>query len=138
MCFLSLFAAFHWKAKEAPAILGLLEKNKKAKRKATRLFVQHVQAVSRDVLRAEALTLLEADLRTLRTVLQTWRPPSATESRFYSHEADGRPSASGSIAGIAENRCHTERLLWHIDLCEALSSTAYFFLPLCSAARPCL
>ncbi|CAJ1359499.1 unnamed protein product, partial [Effrenium voratum] len=45
----------------------------------------------------EALTLLEADLRTLRTVLQTWRPPSATESRFYSHEADGRFSTMEAL-----------------------------------------
>jgi len=39
---------------------------------------------------AEAAGLLDADLRTLRAVLRTWRPPSMDEARFYSHEADGR------------------------------------------------
>eukprot|EP00913_Durusdinium_trenchii_P027806 g26073.t1 len=39
---------------------------------------------------SEATGLLEADLRTLKTVLQTWTAPSLAESRFYSHEADGR------------------------------------------------
>merc|ERR1719401_385164 len=40
----------------------------------------------------EAAGLLEADLRTMRTVLRTWRPPAPEESNFYSHEADGRLS----------------------------------------------
>ncbi|CAE7580898.1 U2AF65A [Symbiodinium microadriaticum] len=35
----------------------------------------------------DAAGLLDADLRTLKTVLQTWTPPSLAESRFYSHEA---------------------------------------------------
>lgn len=46
---------------------------------------------------AEACSLLEADLRTLRTVLRTWRLPAIDEARFYSHEADGRFSTMESL-----------------------------------------
>eukprot|EP00421_Protoceratium_reticulatum_P065289 CAMPEP_0168423136 /NCGR_PEP_ID=MMETSP0228-20121227/34152_1 /TAXON_ID=133427 /ORGANISM="Protoceratium reticulatum, Strain CCCM 535 (=CCMP 1889)" /LENGTH=509 /DNA_ID=CAMNT_0008437087 /DNA_START=1 /DNA_END=1529 /DNA_ORIENTATION=- len=42
---------------------------------------------------SEASGLLDADLRTLRAVLRTWRPPE----RFYSHEADGRFSTMESL-----------------------------------------
>eukprot|EP00413_Alexandrium_margalefii_P036241 CAMPEP_0204586986 /NCGR_PEP_ID=MMETSP0661-20131031/47803_1 /ASSEMBLY_ACC=CAM_ASM_000606 /TAXON_ID=109239 /ORGANISM="Alexandrium margalefi, Strain AMGDE01CS-322" /LENGTH=510 /DNA_ID=CAMNT_0051596673 /DNA_START=59 /DNA_END=1591 /DNA_ORIENTATION=- len=45
----------------------------------------------------EASGLLDADLRTLRAVLRTWRPPSVDEARFYSHEADGRFSTLESL-----------------------------------------
>ncbi|CAK9096125.1 Hypothetical protein SCF082_LOCUS45148 [Durusdinium trenchii] len=46
---------------------------------------------------SEATGLLEADLRTLKTVLQTWTAPSLAESRFYSHEADGRYSTMEAL-----------------------------------------
>lgn len=46
---------------------------------------------------SEAVGLLDADLRTLKTVLQTWTPPSLAESRFYSHEADGRYSTMEAL-----------------------------------------
>mmetsp|Transcript_9914 Transcript_9914/g.26962 ORF Transcript_9914/g.26962 Transcript_9914/m.26962 type:complete len:520 (-) Transcript_9914:161-1720(-) len=46
---------------------------------------------------AEAGGLLDADLRTLRAVLRTWRQPSVDEARFYSHEADGRFSTMESL-----------------------------------------
>lgn len=45
----------------------------------------------------DAAGLLDADLRTLKTVLQTWTPPSLAESRFYSHEADGRFSTMEAL-----------------------------------------
>jgi len=45
----------------------------------------------------EASGLLEADLRTLRTVLRTWGPPAVDEARFYSHEADGRFSTMEAL-----------------------------------------
>eukprot|EP00434_Breviolum_minutum_P031357 symbB.v1.2.027728.t1/scaffold2866.1/size70932/4 len=71
---------------------------------------------------SEATGLLDADLRTLKTVLQTWTgqrvffsygvgrhlfltdddmltrtPPTLAESRFYSHEADGRYSTMEAL-----------------------------------------
>mmetsp|Transcript_50331 Transcript_50331/g.155871 ORF Transcript_50331/g.155871 Transcript_50331/m.155871 type:complete len:440 (-) Transcript_50331:79-1398(-) len=46
---------------------------------------------------SEAASLLDADLRTLRAVLRTWRAPMADEARFYSHEADGRFSTMESL-----------------------------------------
>lgn len=45
----------------------------------------------------EGTELLDADLRTMRAVLRTWRPPAPEESRFYSHEADGRFSTMESL-----------------------------------------
>lgn len=38
----------------------------------------------------EAEDLFAVDLRTMSTVLRTWRPPLPEEARFYSHETDGR------------------------------------------------
>lgn len=37
----------------------------------------------------QAINLLTADLRTMRTVLRTWKQPAHEDARFYSHEADG-------------------------------------------------
>lgn len=34
--------------------------------------------------------LIESDLKTFKSVLETWRPPMPEESHFYSHEPDGR------------------------------------------------
>uniref|UniRef100_A0A7S0FPU6 Apple domain-containing protein n=1 Tax=Pyrodinium bahamense TaxID=73915 RepID=A0A7S0FPU6_9DINO len=53
---------------------------------------QMAEGISRDLRKwlEEAAGLLDADLRTLRAVLRTWRPPAMDEARFYSHEADGR------------------------------------------------
>lgn len=45
----------------------------------------------------DAAELLDADLRTMRTLLRTWRPPTPEEARFYSHEADGRFSTMESL-----------------------------------------
>jgi len=45
----------------------------------------------------DASGLLEADLRTLRTVLRTWGPPAVDEARFYSHESDGRFSTMEAL-----------------------------------------
>jgi len=45
----------------------------------------------------EASGLLEADLRTIQTVLRTWSPPAVDEARFYSHEADGRFSTMEAL-----------------------------------------
>lgn len=45
----------------------------------------------------DAAELLDADLRTMRTLLRTWRPPTPEESRFYSHEADGRFSTMETL-----------------------------------------
>lgn len=45
----------------------------------------------------EAADLLDADLRTMRTVLRAWRTPSPDEARFYSHEADGRFSTMEAL-----------------------------------------
>jgi len=46
---------------------------------------------------ADAADLLDADLRTMRTVLRSWHPPSPEEARFYSHEADGRFSTMEAL-----------------------------------------
>jgi len=45
----------------------------------------------------DAAELLDADLRTMRTVLKSWRAPSPEEARFYSHEADGRFSTMEAL-----------------------------------------
>jgi len=45
----------------------------------------------------EGTDLLDADLRTMRAVLRTWRPPAQEESWFYSHEADGRFSTMEAL-----------------------------------------
>eukprot|EP00931_Biecheleriopsis_adriatica_P100491 TRINITY_DN75791_c0_g1_i1.p1 TRINITY_DN75791_c0_g1~~TRINITY_DN75791_c0_g1_i1.p1 ORF type:complete len:515 (-),score=103.97 TRINITY_DN75791_c0_g1_i1:34-1365(-) len=45
----------------------------------------------------EAAGLLDADLRTLKTVFQSWTPPTPEEARFYSHEADGRHSTMEAL-----------------------------------------
>lgn len=45
----------------------------------------------------EAGDLVEADLRTLRAVLRTWREPTHEEARFYSHEEDGRYSTMEAL-----------------------------------------
>jgi 2-polyprenyl-3-methyl-5-hydroxy-6-metoxy-1,4-benzoquinol methylase len=45
----------------------------------------------------EAADLLDADLRTMRTVLRAWHPPTPEEARFYSHEADGRFSTMEAL-----------------------------------------
>jgi len=45
----------------------------------------------------EAVDLLDADLKTMRTVLRAWRPPAPDEARFYSHEADGRFSTMEAL-----------------------------------------
>ncbi|CAD7928375.1 unnamed protein product [Amoebophrya sp. A120] len=34
--------------------------------------------------------LLDSDLKTFKSVLETWRPPLPEEAHFYSHETDGR------------------------------------------------
>lgn len=39
---------------------------------------------------ARVLKLIESDLKTFRSVLETWRPPLPEEAHFYSHETDGR------------------------------------------------
>ena len=36
------------------------------------------------------LKLIDSDLKTFRSVLETWRPPLPEEAHFYSHETDGR------------------------------------------------
>jgi uncharacterized protein YfcZ (UPF0381/DUF406 family) len=41
---------------------------------------------------SEAAGLVDADLRTLKSVLATWSEPTEDEARFFSHEADGRYS----------------------------------------------
>merc|ERR1712113_411735 len=46
---------------------------------------------------SEAVSLLDADLRTLRTVLRTWRMPASEDARFYSHESDGRYSTMETL-----------------------------------------
>jgi len=46
---------------------------------------------------SEAATLLDTDLRTMKTVLSSWKPPTADEARFYSHEADGRYSTMETL-----------------------------------------
>jgi len=38
----------------------------------------------------EAAETLDKDLKTLRSVLGAWNPPSLEDARFYSHEVDGR------------------------------------------------
>jgi len=45
----------------------------------------------------ESADLLDADLRTMRTVLRAWRPPLPDEARFFSHEADGRYSTMEAL-----------------------------------------
>eukprot|EP00929_Paragymnodinium_shiwhaense_P002809 TRINITY_DN103105_c0_g1_i1.p1 TRINITY_DN103105_c0_g1~~TRINITY_DN103105_c0_g1_i1.p1 ORF type:complete len:541 (-),score=122.32 TRINITY_DN103105_c0_g1_i1:43-1665(-) len=45
----------------------------------------------------EGTELLEADTRTMRSVLKGWRQPTPDEARFYSHEADGRFSTMESL-----------------------------------------
>lgn len=46
---------------------------------------------------AEATSILDTDLRSMRSVLRTWRPPAAEEASFYSHEADGRYSTMEAL-----------------------------------------
>lgn len=45
----------------------------------------------------EAVELLDADLRTMRTVFRSWQLPAPDETRFYSHEADGRFSTMEAL-----------------------------------------
>eukprot|EP00933_Yihiella_yeosuensis_P078353 TRINITY_DN8972_c0_g1_i1.p1 TRINITY_DN8972_c0_g1~~TRINITY_DN8972_c0_g1_i1.p1 ORF type:complete len:558 (-),score=98.45 TRINITY_DN8972_c0_g1_i1:232-1905(-) len=45
----------------------------------------------------EAAGLLASDLKTMKTVLSTWQPPTTEEARFYSHEADGRFSTMEAL-----------------------------------------
>lgn len=46
---------------------------------------------------AEGLHLLDADLKTMKAVLRNWKAPQLEETRFYSHEADGRFSTMESL-----------------------------------------
>lgn len=46
---------------------------------------------------SEAAGLLDADLRTMRTVLRTWRLPGVEDARFYTHESDGRFSTMEAL-----------------------------------------
>ena len=36
------------------------------------------------------IKLVQSDLKTFKSVLETWRPPLPEETHFYSHEPDGR------------------------------------------------
>lgn len=45
----------------------------------------------------EATSVLDMDLKTMRSVLETWKVPEPHEVRFYSHEADGRYSTMESL-----------------------------------------
>lgn len=46
---------------------------------------------------SDAVDLLNADLKTMKTVLRAWTQPSAEDARFYSHEADGRFSTMEAL-----------------------------------------
>lgn len=45
----------------------------------------------------ECTELVDADLRTMRAVLKTWRTPAPEEANFYTHEADGRYSTMEAL-----------------------------------------
>eukprot|EP00927_Polykrikos_kofoidii_P062684 TRINITY_DN57490_c0_g1_i1.p1 TRINITY_DN57490_c0_g1~~TRINITY_DN57490_c0_g1_i1.p1 ORF type:complete len:527 (-),score=108.34 TRINITY_DN57490_c0_g1_i1:71-1651(-) len=45
----------------------------------------------------EASDLIDADLKTMRSVLRAWQQPNLDEARYYSHEADGRFSTMEAL-----------------------------------------